>query len=122
MISCLYLFQKPYVFWSFLLYKTPDIKNLFILVNMSFWVTSLSIHNCCSPSLEYSLSIHVLGLLSSQAIFSRSLHSDKSVCYFFFTFSYSHFHSCIIIILYKSTSLVDGKIFEDKYFVLIIFL
>lgn len=120
MISCLCLFHKPsFLLLFFLLHNTPDIKSLFILVNMSFWFTSSSIHNNCSPALEYSLSIHVLGFLSSQAVFFRK--PAFSLCSFFFTFSYNHFHPSIIIMLYKSTSPIYCKIFVDKYFVLIIF-
>lgn len=51
--------------------STLDIKNLFSLVNMPFCFPFLSLHNCCWPALEYSPSTCVLGLLGSQAIFSR---------------------------------------------------
>lgn len=55
----------------FLLHNTPDIKNLFVLVNMPFCFTFLSLYNFFSPALEYYLSTHVLGLLSLQATYSR---------------------------------------------------
>lgn len=126
LMSCLYLFHQPSCLLVLLLHITPDTQNVFMLVDVPFWFTFSSVHNCCSPSLVHSLFIHVQGLLSSQAIFSRkpALITQTSQCAapFSHVFTSIHFCSSIVITLYQSAFPVDHKIFVDKDFALIIFL
>ena len=115
---CLCLFHQPSCLLVFLLHSTPDIKNLFILVNPPLCFTLLSIHNRCSPALEYSLSSHALGLLSSQAVFSRkpALITQASQCALSFSplIIYIHFQSSIMIIIFYLHSRTLSHCFIEK--------